>query len=316
LLAEEKVDGYEQRGELADAEVKTKARKKRPFQEEDMWNTLDPEQEQHLRFLIQKHGLQSVAEPIVQLAQKSLRMRTQPERIHALGRSRLGGLPDVPSTFSWPRGHDGEHMVFVAQINLAEVAAFAGKTFLPPAGMLYFFLGEDEPSSNIACRVIFLEEASGIHLQPFEAQEPWVFPEGHEECIHHPCRVTFEQRIGLPLASPEVEAFLRTAQVREEEWDILLDAYAYELRREVQGGMHTHLLGYASGWVRDPVADARARAFSHDQEEQTWQLLLEVDSEDDAGFMWWDAGLLHFLIKQEDLRNRHFDEVYASIETT
>jgi uncharacterized protein YwqG len=65
----------------------------------------------------------------------------------------------------------------------------------------------------------------------------------------------------------------------------------------------------------DPVAFAHIHAPIRDQEEKKWQLLLEIPSLKEVGFMWWDAGLLHFLIDQEDLINKQFDFVYAGIET-
>ncbi|ETT74182.1 hypothetical protein C174_19446 [Bacillus mycoides FSL H7-687] len=31
------------------------------------------------------------------------------------------------------------------------------------------------------------------------------------------------------------------------------------------------------------------------------QMLLELETDDDVGFCWWDAGVLHFFIRKDDL---------------
>ena len=39
------------------------------------------------------------------------------------------------------------------------------------------------------------------------------------------------------------------------------------------------------------------------------RLLLQLDSEDEAGMMWGDLGRLYFVIRQEDLKSLHFENV-------
>ena len=55
-------------------------------------------------------------------------------------RSWLGGAPRIGAT-AWPRDDKGVPLLFVAQIDLAEVAAVTGKTPLPDKGSLAFFIG-------------------------------------------------------------------------------------------------------------------------------------------------------------------------------
>jgi hypothetical protein len=55
-------------------------------------------------------------------------------------RSWLGGAPRMGAT-PWPRDKKAEPLVFVAQIDLAEVAAKTGKTPLPDQGSLASFIG-------------------------------------------------------------------------------------------------------------------------------------------------------------------------------
>src|SRR4030088_1996411 len=57
-------------------------------------------------------------------------------------RSWLGGAPRISAT-PWPRDNKGEPLLFVAQIDLAEVAAVTGRTPLPDKGSLAFFIGRE-----------------------------------------------------------------------------------------------------------------------------------------------------------------------------
>src|SRR4051794_19460458 len=55
-------------------------------------------------------------------------------------RSWLGGAPRIGAV-PWPRDKKAQPLLFVAQIDLAEVAAKTSKTPLPDKGSLAFFIG-------------------------------------------------------------------------------------------------------------------------------------------------------------------------------
>ncbi|MFD2117140.1 DUF1963 domain-containing protein [Paenibacillus yanchengensis] len=42
-------------------------------------------------------------------------------------------------------------------------------------------------------------------------------------------------------------------------------------------------------------------------------LLLQLDSDNDIGFCWWDAGALQFYVRKEDLLAQKFDRTYCSL---
>ena len=50
--------------------------------------------------------------------------------------------------------------------------------------------------------------------------------------------------------------------------------------------------------------------------EQDWVLLLELDSDLNAGMCFWDAGHIQFMIHERDLRERRFDRVLAFLFTS
>ncbi|WP_083951833.1 DUF1963 domain-containing protein [Actinomadura rubrobrunea] len=75
-----------------------------------------------------------------------------------IGRSRIGGLPDLPRDWRWPTARpqpdaggsadDAEvSLAFIAQIDLAEAPGVADAGWLPSSGRLWFFHnGESEPN--------------------------------------------------------------------------------------------------------------------------------------------------------------------------
>jgi uncharacterized protein YwqG len=44
----------------------------------------------------------------------------------------------------------------------------------------------------------------------------------------------------------------------------------------------------------------------HRRNSSQWQLLLQVESNEDIGMMWGDSGRLYWWIKSEDLKNKNF----------
>lgn len=81
-----------------------------------------------------------------------------------MGRSRVGGDPDLPPQFAWPLTTDGTPMTFLVQLNMCDVAKNDANVLLPKTGMLSFFLGIDEPAYNIEHRVIWFDETEVLSV--------------------------------------------------------------------------------------------------------------------------------------------------------
>ena len=45
-----------------------------------------------------------------------------------------------------------------------------------------------------------------------------------------------------------------------------------------------------------------------------WILLLQLDSDDDAGMMWGDCGMLYFWIKKSDLKDNMFENCWMILQ--
>jgi uncharacterized protein YwqG len=92
--------------------------------------------------LIDGHGLTNQAKVIRKLARPAVLLRTKepPEMKTALGASKIGGKPDLPSATPWPVYSDGKPLAFLAQLNLAEIAKVGSPIKgLPSDGLLSLF---------------------------------------------------------------------------------------------------------------------------------------------------------------------------------
>lgn len=99
--------------------------------------------------LIAKHNLSECRDEIIEAASECALLEMGGADDYArVGNSRYGGVPDLPQSWEWPlSNNDGERLIFLMQINLAEVPSFAGKQ-LPDTGLLYLFTDSAEEEPN------------------------------------------------------------------------------------------------------------------------------------------------------------------------
>jgi uncharacterized protein YwqG len=45
-----------------------------------------------------------------------------------------------------------------------------------------------------------------------------------------------------------------------------------------------------------------------------WRLLLQIDSEQDAGMLWGDVGRIYYWIRARDLAARHLDQAWLILQ--
>lgn len=242
--------------------------------------------------------------------------------------SRIGGDPDLPPEMEWPTTRDGIPMTFLVQLNLREVAVHDESSRLPTGGMLYFFVGIDEPAYHIEHRVLFvpepelasamrrrspevtaLEESfSGYQLEPRASLEPPNYAYVDYEVIENDT-VGYEEYEDLTFSLNDmqrVDAALMfgypTGQHDDSEYEAALmictgKNYEYSTDKALKQ-LTAHFAG----------DEEKAK-----QEIRDTLMLLEIESDDDVGFCWWDAGVLHFFIRKEDLLAGRFDRTYCSL---
>lgn len=233
------------------------------------------------------------------------------------GFSRLGGLPEMPAHLEWPTW-EGKPQAFLAQLDLGEIHRVL-PSFLPSSGHLYFFYNQEQgvwgfdPNDLGGWRVLYAQGKRSDYVE--RAAPSGVAP----EYVYRPKPVVPQRVELLPdwqcLPSPPFT------------WDRDGEKY-HELRSAAFGDFHRHqVLGYpspvqnadmetecqlasngiyvgtAEGYQDPRVAELKGGS-------KDWKLLLQLDTDDDCGWMWGDVGTLYFWIREQDARAGDFSRVW------
>lgn len=279
--------------------------------------------------IIKEHQFEHAAEYLIEHTRQGVRLSKKKLEDYAeSNNSRFGGDPDLPEAVEWPLNSEGTPMTFLAQLQLKDVAAQDATSSLPTSGMLYFFVGVDEPAYNIEHRVLYLPEGQSSGAVRRRAPEETALDE-----VFTGYRV--EARATL---EPPNYGYVDDELIEDDEHDYeSYEELCFQLTGLDSGDIGT-IFGYPSTQHGDCEFEAALMLltgseynYSMDaamqqitkhcggsaeraqQEIQDTVLLLAVDSDDDVGFCWWDAGELQFFIRKEDLLANHFERTYCSL---
>jgi uncharacterized protein YwqG len=271
-------------------------------------------------------GLSRIAPDLEKLVEPSIRIRTEradDQRLE-VGISKMGGAPDLPETTEWPRWK-GAPLAFIAQLKMADVAKYDLTGSLPHSGLLSLFYHAQQetwgfdPNDRGSWRVLFFDDD-----QPKlrRVRLPTDLP---KEGRFKPCKLAFSTELTLPpweslylerlgLTQQETDAYVDLLQriSGEDEFIHRLlghpDPIQGDMQLECQLTFHGLYTGNAAGYE-----DQRRKELEKGATD--WQLLLQIDSdEDNAGMMWGDAGRLYFWIRRDDLKKRAFENVWLVLQ--
>ncbi|MEI0738962.1 YwqG family protein [Paenibacillus sp. JTLBN-2024] len=282
-----------------------------------------------LEGLIREHRFEHALSYLLEHTRQGIRCTKAGEANDGrLGGSRIGGDPDLPARIDWPATSEGVPMTFLVQLNLQELAAANESLLLPDRGMLYF-------SSAWTSRLTISSTASSMcrrrSLLPLRAALRPGRPrlEGAFRAYRLEPRATLE---------PPNFAYADTEQVENDTADYEdYEEFVWSVTNS-QNGDVALLFGYPDGQHGDAEYEAALRILTGEhydyntdhalrriaahlggneekakQEIRDTLLLLEIDSDDDVGFCWWDAGALQFFIRKADLQAGRFDRTYCSL---
>jgi uncharacterized protein YwqG len=236
--------------------------------------------------------------------------------------TKVGGSPDIDSSFEWPSWND-QPMSFLAQIDLSSLPYISNLEKLPSAGMLYFFYDQEQstwgfdPKDLGSWRVVFREAIGSITKisQPEGLPTESIFRETYLSPSIRSTYPSFE-RLGINVRSYSNEAFdiednLRH-KARPEGPEHQIGGYPNPIQNdtmelEAQLASNGLYCGNSSGY-QDP------RATSLSEGSKDWLLLLQIDTDEKAGMMWGDCGMLYFWVRKLDLENRDFSKVWMVLQ--
>lgn len=259
-----------------------------------------------------------------------------------LGATKVGGFPDLPEGAAWPRGEGrggplppgvpprrGRPLSFLAQVNLAEVATVSPTDFLPREGILHFFydaLGQPwgyDPADRGAWRVLLSPVGPLSRRKPPEDLAPEGRFSGRGAAV--------VERFDLPEPGSEVILPLGLSGAEADAYADFF--YADRADREEAGPRHRLLglpdpvhpdhmrfqvqmvssgvyMGGSGGPAPTPelVADLAPGA-------ERWHLLLQLDSDAEAGMEWGDVGRLYFWAAPDALDPWGFERTWVVLES-
>ncbi len=273
-----------------------------------------------LRF---KPALWGMAGDIQKLAQPSVRLSARLAGDGALpaGTSRLGGLPDLPAGTTWPLWK-GAPMAFVAQVRLEEIAPFDQEKLLPASGLLSFFYDASQetygadPDDRGGWQVLY-QETTASNWQP--TQPP---PDLPEEARFKPCLVTFSNELTLPYSPAQVQPELKWNREQVKHYEDFLAGFP---NPEDHASLHHRIFGHPNQLQDDMQLQCalmangvrsidEPRAADLAKSKADWLLLLQVDSDYNAGMKWATSGMLYYWIERQSLARRQFDQCWLVLQ--
>lgn len=242
--------------------------------------------------------------------------------------TRLGGNPVLPAGTAWPSWREWDRpLSFLALIDLADIARVHPQGPLPRQGLLNFFYDADDqgawgldPADAEAWRVIYTP-SDGVVVAPEEdivtfAEQPKMMvstltlPGWEEEVMQG---LTWDQYGKINELDSE---WARRTRDR-------LGVTDYAPRHQIGGWPEliqgpfweeAHLASHGFYASVDAYDDPRAIALRSGSAARS--LLLQLDTDDDAGWMWGGCGMLYFSLDDTQLRNADFGAAWMRFQCT
>jgi uncharacterized protein YwqG len=262
-----------------------------------------------------------------ELIRPSLRLTRSGPGAAGPGASRLGGAPDLPPGFEWPRWRGGE-LAFLGQLDLAAVAGCIPEAGLPAGGLLLVFYDAARKPSGLdprhagSCRVVVTAEG-----QPLE-------PARGERDAFDLCPLVLSRELTLPPVHSFQLDPLDLDATEFAAWGLLrlrlAEHQGVVVEEQSPGPLALHrLLGHAEPvYGREMELDCQLAANGLDLSEgegyadpkrdelepraAEWRLLLQLSSDPELGWDWSEPfGRFYVWIHLDDLLAGEFDRVWA-----
>jgi uncharacterized protein YwqG len=244
------------------------------------------------------------AERLLQAARPAIGLWPQrPHQDLPIGASRLGGTPGAPPGWSWPMV-DGEPMLFLGQINCADLEGMPGAEEVPASGLLSFFGDHD---AVMACD--FAGDVAVFHWTELDGLAP-ASPPIEVLRVFPPCALALRSLVDLPDPSSRAATDILADEEQAARYAALLQA----LRHHGIPEDFQFYCGFGKllGWP------SLVQQYDLDTIGDGCRLLLQLDqySNGDESEGWGPGGSLYFLIKDDDLRRRRFDRCQFEMQFT
>jgi len=228
--------------------------------------------------------------------------------------TRFGGTALLPAGHAWPTTRTGKPLSFLAQVSTADIVVPAEVPGLPGDTLLAFFYEADKQE--------------GWGSDPGDGQFWAVIPVSPADAA----------AVASPPGSRSFTAYRMVARTVTtipdydepsvgglDEYDDAFDRLAADLDCGDEAPWH-RMFGWPDLLQRAMRLDCQLAAHglnADDSEDydspraaelapgaEDWLLLLQLDTDDDIGWMWGDAGTVYFWIRRQDLLAERFDRTW------
>ena len=236
--------------------------------------------------------------------------------------TKIGGQPLAGKNFEWPKWKN-QSMAFIMQIKLSEIAVLSQIKLFPQKGFLYVFYDKEQsiwgfdPNDKGSWKIIFEPEHDDLMTIPYpkDLEDNYRYNEKKLEAKLIKTYPSWEDK--------QVDALNLT--------DELLDWYV-NFSVSVYGKEPGHQIAGIAAAVQSPDMDLECQLVTNglycgdgsgyedprreelEKNKSDWTILLQIDSDDDAGIMWGDMGKLYFWIKKSDLEKSMFQNVWMILQ--
>jgi uncharacterized protein YwqG len=221
-------------------------------------------------------------------------------------RSRLGGLPSIPSGWQWPT-YQSEPLLFIGQINCAQLRKFANAASLPRDGVIGFFADYDAVHGCGGTKAAVFYWAADRPLE--------VAAEPIEDFHRLPgCDLAFYETFALPdQVSGQILGLELDRAQRHAYSDLSDSARRFGVTHPRFDSFHTSKL---FGWP--DLVQGDLEGLSSLTGESRSQLLLQIGWYESGceTESWGPGGILYYMISDQDLSERRFDRAWFEMQCT
>lgn len=251
-----------------------------------------------------------------------------------IGVSKFGGCPDLPKGFQWYyfKGESpftdeikDRPLSFLAQINCSEAKKYDLDNRLPSTGILYFFYELEsmvwgfDPQDKGGAKVYYyngdLSELVRTDF-PKDMEQDFMMPE---------IKLSFGAQYNVPSFEELFDDYQSNSW---EDYDDFLEKSGYMINAEnsskllgysdtIQGDMLLQCELVTNGlYCGDTTAYNSPKRKELEKNKNQWKLLFQLDtvSTDNFELMFGDCGRIYYFIKEEDLKNKSFDNTWLILQ--
>jgi uncharacterized protein YwqG len=234
-------------------------------------------------------------------------------------RGHLGGDATLERDQPWPTWH-GRLLSLLAVLDLDALRGFECDLDLPRSGLLNLFYDVEQqpwgfdPSHGAGWRVVLAEASAAVDRKE---------PAGATRFS----RIGLEPSQTLTMPSWDEDVLAGLSHLKPDAIDdlgeALIEASEASVPRHQVGGWPWLQQGslwrefqFASNgvYVGDPSGYEGPRASALRPGVDEWRLLAQIDTDDDAGWMWGDGGTLYFGTRNVDLASSDLDRAWMVLQ--